>query len=104
MSATKLLLEVLSGPLDGAVIELERETEWTCAGVGPLNFPWDDELGKPQARFIVGAEGWSLEAGRAPHGTHRVNKDERLKAGDSIRLGKGDVLNASRSWLLVRAA
>jgi hypothetical protein len=97
---SKLTLEVLSGPLDGAALTLEAETEWSKAGQGPLAFPWDDELGAPQARFRPTTDGWSLEGIKSPHGTYRVNREERVAT--PISLAKDDLLKASNTWLLVR--
>jgi hypothetical protein len=96
----KLVLQVLNGPLDGAVLTLQSDTAWSCAGSGPLVFPWDDELGKPQACFIADEQGWSLQSFKSPHGTHRMNQRERLTEG-RIQLAEGDLLGASSTWLLV---
>ena len=98
-----LTLEVLSGPLDGTLITLEAEAEWSRAGEGPLAFPWDAELGTPQARFTIEEGHWHLEGLDAPHGTYRVNREERL-AGNKVQLESGDILKASNTWLLVRQA
>ncbi len=97
---SKLILEVLTGPLDGATRSLDAESEWSRAGIGPLSFPWDTELGTPQARFRPTQEGWSLEGSKAPHGTYRLNREERVTA--PISLSAGDILKASNTWLLVR--
>ena len=103
----RLMLEIMSGPLDGATITLETDAEWSRAGAGevPLIFPWDTELGDPQARFIIDAEEghWYLEGLDAPHGTYRVNREERL-TGKKVQLKGGDILKASNTWLLVRKA
>ena len=96
-----LTLEVLSGPLDGAIIPLEAETDWSRAGDGLLSFPWDAELGEPQARFTFGEGHWHLEGLEAPHGTYRINREERL-TGKTVQLEGGDILKASGTWLLVR--
>jgi hypothetical protein len=95
-----LELEVMSGPLDGHVVSLQADAEWTAAENGPLTFPWDDELGKPQARLTRDEQGWSLESIKSRHGTHRVNRDETVQG--RIRLETGDVLKASCTWLIVR--
>ncbi len=97
----KLVLEILNGPLDGAVITLTAAAEWTTAGAGPLAFPWDGELGKPQARLVPDESGWSLEGVRSPHGTYRVNREERITKG-TLQLAGGDILRGSNTWLLVR--
>ena len=98
-----LTLEVLSGPLDGAPIILEAEAEWSRTGEGLLAFPWDVELGTPQARFTVEEDHWYLEGLDSPHGTYRINREERL-TGEKVQLEGGDILKASQTWLLVRQA
>ena len=100
MSVKSLTLEVLSGPLDGAIITLAEETDWCREGTSRLAFPWDIELGQPQARFIPSTDGWHLEGLKAKRGTHifRRNGEESLP----IVLEPGDILNASCTWLLVR--
>ncbi len=95
-----LVLEILSGPLDGTTITLQGDTEWSCIGDGPLAFPWDEELGQPQARFTLDEEGWGLEGFDAPHGTYHINQGERIK--DKVALEKGAILKASNTWLFVR--
>jgi hypothetical protein len=62
-------------------------------------------LGDPQARFTFETEEgrWYLEALDAPHGTYRVNREERL-TGRKVQLKGGDILKASNTWLLVRQA
>ena len=96
----RLILEVLSGPLDGTLLTLTAGADWSRGGEGPLAFPWDTELGEPQARFSVDDEGWGLEGLDAPHGTYRVNQRERVEA--RVPLAAGDLLKASGTWLLVR--
>lgn len=103
MSANNLVLEILSGPLDGAPITLETEAEWSRTGETPLGFPWDAELGQPQARFTVEDDGWYLEGLDAPHGTYRVNREERV-TGKKVQLKGGDILKASQTWLLIGQA
>ena len=94
-----LHLELLNGPLDGRTIELESEALWRQAGEGPLTFPWDAELGRPQARFYRQGDGWWLEAYPAAHGTYCVNRAGRIQG--SVQLQGGDLLKASEVWLLV---
>ena len=101
--ARKLVLEVLNGPLDGAVITLTAAAEWTAAGIGPLAFPWDGELGKPQARLAVDEQGWSLKGVRSPHGTYRINREERITTG-TLQLARGDIIKGGNTWLLVQQA
>ena len=97
-----LKLEILSGPLDGAPITLEADAEWSRAGDGPLAFPWDAELGQPQAQFTIEAGRWYLAGLEdAPHGTYRINREERL-TGEKVQLEGGDILKASNTWLVVR--
>ena len=98
-----LTLEVLSGPLDGSTVVLEATAEWSRDGDGPLAFPWDAELGKPQARFFLEGGRWYLEGLDAPHGTYRLNREERL-TGRKAPLESEDILKASQTWLLVRQA
>ena len=100
MSEGQLVLEILSGPLDGAIITLEAGAEWSRAGDGPLAFPWDVELGEPQARFVAEEGSWWLEGLDAPHGTYRINLEERIK--EKVQLERGDILKASNTWLSVR--
>ena len=97
----RLVLEVLSGPLDGAAITLEAEVEWSRAGNGPVTFPWDGELGSPQGHFAVDEQGWGLQCVKSPHGTYRVNREERVTEA-RIQLAEGDLLKASHTWLLIR--
>ena len=95
-----LEIEVLSGPLDGATIELHEPEDWTRTCAGPLAFPWDPELGTPQARFVPDEHGWTLEAIPSKHGTYRITSNERIEG--TVRLEPKDVLKASTTWLLVR--
>ena len=97
-----LKLEVLSGPLDGAHLTLTAETDWTRQPGSPLSFPWDTELGQPQARFVPGEQGGRLEPLQAQRGTHllRPGAEDDLPA----TLQAGDVLKASSTWLRVCAA
>jgi hypothetical protein len=97
-----LELEVLSGPLDGHVVVLDAAGAWGRGGKGPLRFPWDGELGAPQARFAVDDEGWWLEGLEAPRGTYRVNREEKVR--QKVLLKRGDLLKASETWLVVREA
>ena len=98
-----LNLEILNGPLDGAPITLEAEAEWSRTGETSLSFPWDVELGEPQAQFTVEDDGWYLEGLDAPHGTYRVNREERV-TGEKVKLKGGDILKASQTWLLISQA
>lgn len=98
----KLVLEILSGPLDGLTIHLEENTEWSRIGEGPLIFPWDDELGEPQARFTVEEGGWWLESLDAPHGTYYLKHGEKIK--EKVQLEPSDILIASNTWLLILSA
>lgn len=97
----KLEVEILSGPLDGHTITLENDTEWTRSVGSLLSFPWDEELGEPQARFVISEEGWQLESAKTKRGTHllRPNTEDRLPAILQI----DDVLKASNTWLRVKA-
>jgi hypothetical protein len=98
----KLVLEVLSGPLDGAILTLQAGADWSRAGDGPLVFPWEAELGEPQARFTAEEAGWWLEGMDTPHGTYRVNQEEKVRS--KVQLEEQDLLKACGTWLLVREA
>jgi hypothetical protein len=95
-----LRLEVLNGPLDGAALVLDKETVWSRTGLGPLVFPWDEELGDPQAHFRPEENDWSLTGQKAAHGTYRVNTGEKVTS--PVQLQSDDILKASETWLLVR--
>lgn len=97
-----LTLEILSGPLDGATLTLTDETEWTRAGTELLAFPWDAELGTPQARLKPDAEGWTLTGVQSLHGTYCIHTQERLIT-ETVRLVEGDILKASDTWLRCNA-
>ncbi len=99
----KLELEVLSGPLDGQRISLFEDAEWTCQGTGLLSFPWDTQLGQPQARFMHTPQGWVMEVMPSSHGIHiRFNQKTSRLNGGRIKLHPGMILKAACSWLLVR--
>ncbi|MCP4125425.1 MAG: hypothetical protein GY751_27130 [Bacteroidetes bacterium] len=74
MSDSKLILEILNGPLDGHVVTLETVAVWAKEGDGFLIFPWDAELGTPQAHFILEEGNWFAEGSSSPHGTNCLNK------------------------------
>lgn len=95
----KLELEVLTGPLDGAHLTLTTEAAWTRQPGSPLSFPWDSDLGEPQARFVPGEQGWRVEPVSTKRGTHllRPDAEDRLP----VVLQVGDVLKASHTWLRV---
>lgn len=97
MSEPKLTLELLGGPLDGLTLTLEAETEWSKTGDGPLSFPWDNELGTPQARLFTEAGEWRLEA--LPN--ERSTRHNMEPIDGTVLLNTGDLLKAANSWLLV---
>ncbi len=97
MSTPKLTLELLNGPLDGLSLTLEADTEWSSTGGGPLSFPWDEELGTPQARFQVETNRWSLAA--LPNKRSTRHNMERIE--DKVPLEREDLLKASDTWLLI---
>jgi hypothetical protein len=100
MSQKTLHLEILSGPLDGYIVQLEGKTEWTQAEGSPLSFPWDTELNAPQARFYPEGEIWWLEASETTaHGTYCLNRVGRIEG--KFQLEEGDLLKASETWLYV---
>ena len=96
MSNPKLTLEMLSGPLDGQTLTLKTEAEWSQAGEGPLCFPWDEQLGTPQARFFIEAGQWWLESISGQRSTR--HNGERIES--KMALDKGDLVKAARTWLL----
>lgn len=96
----KFELEILAGPLDGCIISLEAETEWTRKAGGLLSFPWDEELGEPQAHFKPVEDGWKLEGTNAKRGTHILRKDEEDHL--PVILQPGDIIKASSTWLYVK--
>ena len=98
---SKLELEILTGPLDGHIVLLDTETEWTRQVGSQLSFPWDEELGEPQARFSLIASGWQLERANAKRGTHVLRQDveESLPAV----LVAGDIVKASNTWMCVKS-
>jgi len=96
MSQPKLTLELLNGPLDGHLVTLDGETTWTKEGEGVLAFPWDSELGTPQARFFPEEGNWWLEHdhdGKATRSTR--HNGERVTAKEQLQ--KGDMLKATPS-------
>lgn len=100
MNSPKLKLEILGGPLDGHVVTLEAETDWSRVGAGALSFPWDEELGAPQARFSSVDGHWWLQAHDALHGTYCLNRGERGERVEGmVALQEGDLLKASDTLL-----
>lgn len=99
MSNPKLSLEILSGPLDGHVMTLETETSWSKEGEEALSFPWDEELGVPQARIFPEGGRWWLKGYDAPHGTYCISRGERIE--EKAQVEDGDMLKASGTWMLV---
>jgi hypothetical protein len=100
MGNPKLSLEILNGPLDGHVETLESETDWSKEGEGSLSFPWDEELGTPQARFFVEDGKWWLKVSS----TRRSTRHNMEPIEDKAPLGEGDLLKAANTWLLVNGA
>ena len=100
MGNTKLILEILSGPLDGHILALEDETAWGRTGEGPLIFPWDTELGNCQARFFLEEGNWWIGSCSEDHGTHCINRQGRVD--DRLQLEAGDLLRSCSTFLLVR--
>jgi hypothetical protein len=97
----KIELQVLSGPLDGANFVLTRRTLWSRIDDGCLSFPWDTGLSSPQASFLLQDATWVLRGAPTPHGTYRVNTEEKVTEREPIELVEGDILKASKTWLLV---
>lgn len=99
MSSPKLKLEVLNGPLDGYLATLESETTWAKEGEGPLIFPWDTDLGTPQARFFFQEGKWWIESDDPPQKTYCANRRKRIEGKTQVE--EGDLLKAGDTWLLV---
>jgi hypothetical protein len=95
-----LIIEVLSGPLDGTVLEIKTEVTWTKMPGSSLSFPWDTELGEPQAVITPSENGWFLIPKSLPKAVYRINSKEIIKK-KSVLLD-GDVLKAGSTWLLVK--
>ncbi len=93
MNTPKLSLEILNGPLDGQVITLKTETEWSKESEGPLGFPWDEELGTPQALFLVEAGEWWLQSAK----TRRSTRHNMKRIEEKVSLAEGDLLQAAHS-------
>lgn len=100
MRSSRLVLECINGPLDGQSLFVDRDAEWRRTGEGPLCFPWDAELGDPQARLFVQDGEWWIAGYLAPHGTYRVS-DRAEKIVKPVQVVIGDLLKASRTWLLI---
>jgi hypothetical protein len=97
-----LILEILSGPLDGQQIVLTGGAQWGRQAEGPLSFPWDAELGTPQAMITVEDDVWYIEAPSTPHPTERFGRTERTRAlTGKTRLEPGDILRAGVTWLQI---
>ncbi|MCP4283176.1 MAG: hypothetical protein GY792_01805 [Gammaproteobacteria bacterium] len=95
----KLSLEILNGPLDGQIVTLETETVWGKEGDSPLSFPWDTELGVPQARVFPEGGNWWIEGHDAPHGTYCLNRQKKIEEKKQVE--KDDLLKASETWVLI---
>jgi len=100
MGNTKLILEILSGPLDGHILALEDETAWGRSGEGPLIFPWDTELSSCQGRFFPEEGNWWIESCSGDHGTYCINRQERVDG--RLQLKADDLLSSCSTFLLVR--
>lgn len=97
MTTPQLTLELLSGPLDGLTVTLEAATDWSRSGHGPLSCPWAEQLGMPQARFVIDNGQWQLEA--LPNERSTRHNMDHVKG--NVPLAKGDLLKAAHSWLLI---
>jgi hypothetical protein len=86
-------------------VVLTGETPWGKQSKSPLGFPWDLELGNPQARFFPDAGAWWIEALTALHATERIRrKGQKECIAGKVRLEPGDLLRASETWLRVDTA
>ena len=102
MAFSRLVLEIVSGPLDGHTVTLDQETVLGSKGDGPLVFPRDEELAAPHVRLQPDDDGWKLTT-LAPN---RITLVQRA-GGQSqpvtlpVTLKVGDGLAAGRTWLIV---
>jgi len=96
-----LEIEILSGPLDGHIVQLEEKTDWGIKGDGPLSFPWDKELGDPQARFFPENDDWWIESlPSAKRNTRFIHQKDPIK--EKTKLKKGEILKACGTFLLIK--
>jgi hypothetical protein len=102
MNPPQLIVEVLNGPLDGAKITVQIDTEWCKTGDSPLAFPWDANLGEPQARFFSNGTSWNIEGYAAGRRTHLYRGEQDIIVTQQARpLEKHDLLKAGNTMLLV---
>lgn len=100
-----LIIEFINGPFDGYRVVLSHDTEWVKEGDSPLAFPWDNDLGMPQARFYQKDGEWFID--NMPnniHGTYCLdnnNIQKSTKIQEKFLLGAGMVLRASKTWLRI---
>lgn len=95
----KITIEIVSGPLEGHQVTLTQNTEWSRSRKGKLSFPWDRELGEPQARFLGDANDWTIEGVKSHHGTYCLNRQGPIDG--KLQLEKKDILKASDTWLFI---
>jgi len=98
MHQPNLSLEVMNGPLDGQIITLQEDSDWSRAGNGALSFPWDAELGAPQARITFADVAWWLE----PCASSRSTRHNGEVVTAKVTLAQGDWFKAANTWLCVR--
>ncbi len=99
MDKPKLSLQILNGPLDGQEVILIKETSWTKSGSDELSFPWEEELGTPQAKFFSQDGKWYIEGHEASHGTYCLN--QKVKILEKMQVKKGDLLVANKIFLKI---
>lgn len=98
---SNLELEILSGPLDGHIVSLNSATEWTRKLDSPLSFPWDTELGEPQAYFKSSENGWQLESANTRRGTHVLRQEAEVRL--PVILQVDDVIKAGNTWMRIKS-
>ena len=101
MSKKQLVLEILTGPLDGHLVMPKKETKLSKKGKGPLIFPWDTELGESQARFFREGDDWLIEGFKARHGTYRYASGEPERIEGKARLEARNILRTCKTLLIV---
>lgn len=95
----KIRLEILSGPLDGHIVSLEKDTYLTRLPGDLLSFPWDEELGKPQSHFIVNESGWQLDPIRSKHNTIVLRSGKKVLLPTKLQVG--DIIKSCTTFLMV---
>jgi len=98
-----LEIEIISGPQDGMIITLTEEnliTQWTRDNGSLLSFPWDKELGSPQAVIRYQGGVWEIESQDALHGLYVMNGGGKISGTNKIEIGQ--IYRANYTWLKIK--